>query len=207
TQMNNITIVSHYESVSLKQLREMKGVDMRKHSLTYVEECQKTCYNYKSIPDKGKKTKHIIIPELMRCIGICMHLVPKEGISLNSGGLIGFHISPVRPNAKIRRNIQKKYFWLLKQINEAYDIPAIYVAGGRKNNEINKSHYGVSLDSFVHPLLHILPNVQINLFETFENTQATLLALSKQKVSAMRVNYDNTYYLTHLKNPIGSSHN
>jgi hypothetical protein len=201
--MNNITIVNYYDSISIEQLRKMKGPDMRKHSLTYVEECQKTCYNHKSVLDKGKKTKHIIIPELMRCIGVCLHLLPKPGVSLDNGGLIGFHISPVEPNGKLRRRIQRKYFWLLKLINEAYDIPAIYVAGGRKNNVYNKSHYDVSLDSFVHPLPYVLPNVQIHLFETFENTQATLLALSNIKVSAMRVNYDNTYYLSHIKDPLG----
>ncbi|HRH31419.1 MAG TPA: hypothetical protein PK950_02015 [Candidatus Paceibacterota bacterium] len=205
--MNNITIISHYESVNLDHLSKMKGPDMRKHSLTYVEECKRTCCNIKTVPEKGKRTKHIIIPELMRCIGVCMHVLPKPGISLDNGGLIGFHISPVQPTAKIRRKIQKHYFWLLKQINETYDIPAIYVGGGRKNNATNKCLYDVSLDSFIHPLAHVLPNVQINLFETFENTQATLLALSKQKISAMRVNYDSTYYLTHIKDPIGSSSN
>jgi hypothetical protein len=201
--MNNITIIDDYEVKTADELGLIKDKDLKKFSLTYVEEGFDG-YNYKVVIFKGKKPQCIIVPELMRCIGVCFHVKPKVNTN-ETGGMIGFHISPFIPNAKLKRRFQKQYYWLLKQLHESYDIPAIYVAGGRKNNEHNQSHYDVSVRSFVKPLAHIFPEIPIYQFATYENTQATMLGISKDKVSALRVGYDGRYLLSHLMSPLSVS--
>lgn len=195
--MNQITILNDHEIKTVAELGLISNKDLAKYDLTYVEEGS-NCYNYRVAIHSEPKLQSIIIPELMRCIGICMHLIPKSSDVDDSAGMIGFHISPVMPTAKLRRHIQRKYFWLLKNLSAAYNIPAIYIAGGRINTEVNRSHYDISIRSFVKPLAYILPEVPLYQFATFENTQSTMLAISKNKVSALRVGNDGKYQLSHI---------
>jgi len=183
--MKNITVVRDYKSGGSGLLREIRPSELHKYRFENVSESSNgfgfNFFNH----DAAKVNECILVPGLMRCIGIAFHVLPKNSPG-EAPSTIGYHINPLRHGSKRCEYYAKHFLKSVHMLLERHTIPAMYVAGGRLNKASDKYLYEQTLNLLIHPIPYVLPDIKIVRFETFEGTEATLLTLSRTRASALR---------------------